>query len=178
MAIHPASFVDPRARLGAGVRVGILQESIILPGVSLTVLRRDLPTVAFTGGGLSTSDGDSLFVDALDIHTTSWRVTAGKHASVLGVVAGMGRDRYTSSSTVSAKVAARLAPPTPAVATGPLTVAQTVDRTNMFVDVNLLFLHAEIGRVSGDPVATYNTFSAPGSSDAKTYFSTGLRFGF
>jgi len=174
---YQVSVPNGSFKVGFGGRVGVVSEGTLMPAVAATWLRRDLPTVALTGGGLSTSNGDSLYVDGLDVHTTSWRVTAGKHASVLGVVVGMGKDRYESSASLHAAVAPN--PPAPGAQTGPLTVKQSVDRTNMFVDVNLLFIHAEAGRVTGDAVPTYNTFTTthPGSN-AKTYFSTGFRFGF
>lgn len=163
-------------KLGFGGRVGLMAEGPLTPAVAVTVLRRDLPTLALTGGALTTGDGDSLYVDSLDLHTTSWRVTAGKHAGPLGVVVGIGKDQYQSSSTLHATV------DNGAVSTGALTVSQKVDRTNMFVDVNLLFLHAEAGRVSGDAVPTFNHFTnssgSSSSSDSKTYFSAGFRFGF
>ena len=47
---------------GYGARVGLLSESIIVPGVSLTVMKRDLPTVDIAARSTAT---DSLFVTGL-----------------------------------------------------------------------------------------------------------------
>src|SRR6266550_1523381 len=49
-------------KLGYGARVGILQESLLVPGISVSYLRRDLPTLNIAGN----SGNDSLYVNNLD----------------------------------------------------------------------------------------------------------------
>jgi len=62
---------------------------------------------------------------------------------------------------------------------GPYTLSQKVTRANMFADFSLNFpfvkLAAEVGRVSGGKIDTYNTFSGKRPDDALTYASIGIR---
>jgi hypothetical protein len=64
---------------------------------------------------------------------------------------------------------------------GPYDLSQKVTRTNMFADFSINFpfvkLAAEIGRVSGGTIDTYNTFSGKRADDPLTYASVGLRIG-
>src|SRR6476660_993194 len=61
-------------KLGYGARVGILQESLLVPGISVSYLVRDLPTVNVTG----TTGNDALFVNNLSLNTKAWRAVASK----------------------------------------------------------------------------------------------------
>jgi hypothetical protein len=63
---------DGSLKIGYGARVGILQESLLVPGISVSYLRRDLPTVNIA----ATSNNDSLLVDNLSLKTNAWRVVA------------------------------------------------------------------------------------------------------
>ncbi len=165
-------------KLGYGARVGILQESLLVPGVSVSYLRRDLPTVNISAN----SGNDSLYVNNLSLKTKTWRVVASKSLLFLGLAAGFGQDKYESSTDVSAHVAARTVPPTPAANAGPVSLSQNLTRTNVFADVSmnlLLFkLTGEIGQVSGGTINTYNTFSGKQAADSRIYGSVGARFGF
>ncbi|MEX2325318.1 MAG: hypothetical protein WD553_00895, partial [Gemmatimonadaceae bacterium] len=166
-------------KFGFGARLGLLQESLLVPGVSVSYLRRDLPKIHMTARAQS----DSLQVRDLDIQTTSWRVMASKSFFMFGAAAGFGKDRYESSTVISARVASRLGPPpTPAVTAGPIDIEQKLSRTTMFLDLsmNLPFfkLVGEIGQVSGGDVETYNQFDGSKADDSRTYGSIGIRFGF
>lgn len=165
-------------KLGYGARVGILQESLLVPGVSVSYLVRDLPTVNIAGN----SGGDSLYVNNLSLKTKAWRVTASKSLLLFGLAAGFGQDKYDASTDVSAHVAARTIPPTGAANAGPISLSQSLTRTNVFADVSmnlLLFkLTGEIGQVSGGTINTYNTFNGKQPADSRIYGSVGARFGF
>src|SRR6267142_709621 len=52
-------------KLGYGARIGILQESLLIPGVAVSYLVRDLPTVSLTGN----SGNDSAYVNNLEVRT-------------------------------------------------------------------------------------------------------------
>jgi hypothetical protein len=171
-------------KLGYGARIGILQESLLVPGISVSYLRRDLPTVDLTAaanvGGLSTQD-DSLYVTGLSLKTKAWRVVASKSLILFGLAAGFGQDTYDASASVRAHVAAR--PPfSNASDAGPVALTQNLTRTNIFADVSmnlLLFkLTGEIGQVSGGTINTYNNFSGKQPADSRLYGSVGARFGF
>ena len=165
-------------KLGYGARVGILQESLLAPGISVSYLVRDLPTVNVAGA----SNNDSLYVNNLSLKTKAWRVVASKSLLFLGFAAGFGQDKYDASTDIGAHVAARTVPPSPAgnaVATG---LSQSLNRTNVFADLTmnllLLKLTGEIGQVSGGTINTFNTFSGKQAADSRIYGSVGARFGF
>jgi hypothetical protein len=166
-------------KLGYGVRLGVLQESLLVPGISVTYLRRDLPTVSIAANNSS----DTLKVNDLSLKTKAWRIVASKSLLMFGVAVGVGQDQYESSADVSASVAAR--PPFTssrftAAPTSP--ISQDLTRTNVFADLSLnllLFkLTGEIGQVSGGTINTYNTFSGKQAADSRIYGSVGARFGF
>src|SRR6476619_6043359 len=90
-------------KLGYGARVGILQESLLVPGVSVTYLKRDLPTDNITG----TVNSDSLYINDLSLKTTAWRAVASKSILIFGVAVGAGQDKYESSADIRAHLAAR-----------------------------------------------------------------------
>src|SRR3954468_6527142 len=166
-------------KLGYGARVGILQESLLVPGVSVSYLRRDLPTVNIAGN----SGNDSLYVNNFSLKTKAWRVTASKSLLLFGLAAGFGQDKYDASTDVSAHVAARPLPFNPPAANaGPISLSQNLTRTNVFADLSmnlLLFkLTGEIGQVSGGTINTFNTFSGKQAADSRIYGSVGARFGF
>lgn len=75
-----------------GARVGILRESFTLPGVSVSVSHRDVQRIHY--GNRLTGDG-SVTVDPT---VTSVRATVGKDLLSVGVMAGMGWDRYAGSA--------------------------------------------------------------------------------
>lgn len=165
-------------KLGYGARVGILQESLLVPGVSVSYVRRDLPTVNIAAN----SGNDSLYVNNFSLKTTAWRVVASKGLLLFGIAAGIGQDKYESSTDVSAHLAAQAVPPVPAFNSAPVSLSQNITRTNVFADLSmnlLLFkLTGEIGQVSGGTINTYNTFSGTQAADSRIYGSVGARFGF
>ncbi|MBA3579883.1 MAG: hypothetical protein H0W42_07855 [Gemmatimonadaceae bacterium] len=165
-------------KFGYGARLGLLEESLLVPGVSFSYLRRDLPKVNIT----ARTAGDSLQVRDLDIETTSWRIMASKSFFMFGIAAGGGKDRYESSTIISARTAARTIPPIPAQTAGPIDIKQKLSRTNLFLDLsfNLPFFKVvgEIGQVSGGDIETFNQFEGSKADDSRTYGSIGIRFGF
>ena len=167
---------DGSLKIGYGARIGLLSESILVPGVSLSYMKRDLPTV-----NVSANSGiaDSLFVTGLKMKTTSWRIEASKSLLMFGLFGGVGKDKYESSvDQVRASVGTPVIGRTSALANP---APQTMDRTNMFVGVklNLLFfkLAAEVGQATGGDVTTFNTFPSSAPDASRTYGSLGIRFG-
>ena len=158
--------------------MGILQESLLVPGIAVSYLVRDLPTLNIAGANGS----DSLYVNNLSLKTKAWRVTASKSLIFFGLAAGFGQDKYDASTDVGAHVAARTLPPSPAANAGPVSISQNLTRTNVFADASmnllLLKLTGEIGQVSGGTVNTYNQFSGKQAADSRIYGSIGARFGF
>jgi hypothetical protein len=165
-------------KLGFGARLGILQESLLIPGLSVSYLQRDLPTVDIT----SNFQGDTLQVNNLQVRTKAYRVVASKGILLFGLAIGAGRDKYESSASVRASVAPRTVPPTSRQNAGPLALSQSVTRTNVFADLSfnlpLFKIVGEIGQVSGGSINTYNTFSDNAADASRIYGSVGLRLGF
>lgn len=164
-------------QIGYGVRLGILQESIVVPGVSVTYLKRDLPTTTITG----TTNNNTLSVKNLTVNTAAWRVVASKSLLLFSFAAGGGMDTYDQSADISAVVNGSFNNvPVTGTATVPGT-AQSLKRTNYFFDAALnlpLFkIVGEVGQVSGGTVQTYNGFSGGRADKSQQYFSAGIRIG-
>jgi hypothetical protein len=166
---------DGRTKWGYGARVGIISESMVTPGISVTWLRRDLPRATITAAvnAPESSVPGSVAVENYDLQTTAWRVVASKNLLIVGLAAGIGQDKYSATAKATSNVAGL-------VSTTPVPVSVKPTRTNMFADVSLnltvLKIVAEVGRVSGGDVVTYNTFTKP-ANDPRFYGSLGVRLG-
>ena len=153
---------------GFGVRVGVLPEDGVLPGVSVSVMRRSIPRVGF--GDLAT--GDDVAAD-VRLSSTNVRLTAGKKFAVLAVAGGLGWSRYggDASATYDGGLA------------GPQTVVLELSQTRMlmFLDAGLDFglvkLVGEIGRQSGKDQQLGTTFTGFDDTKGTTFYSVGLRVG-
>ena len=160
---------DGSVKIGYGVRVGVLQEGLVTPGIGFSYVKRDLPTVDIH----ATSGTNSFDVTGLSVKTTSWRVTASKNLLLFGLAAGAGQDTYDSKASMRGTVAA---------VSRPASGSQSLTRTNYFADLSMnLFLAklvAEVGQVSGGDVQTYNTFSGKAADASRLYGSVGVRIGF
>lgn len=162
---------DGSLEIGYGARLGIMSETALTPGISVTYMERRLPTMDIT----ATAGGSSLSVRELDVKTTSWRVVASKSFLVFGVAVGIGQDRLDAGSSLTYNVDG-VRPEMP------FAFDITPKRTNGFVDISvtpfpLVRIVGELGRVSGGSVQTYNRFD-PAADDVRMYGSAGLRIGF
>ncbi|HEX6629562.1 MAG TPA: hypothetical protein VF048_00640, partial [Gemmatimonadaceae bacterium] len=160
---------------GFGARVGLVEESAVAPGVSVTYLRRSLPEVAVD----ALVDDDSLGVSDAKLTVDSWRLVAGKSFAMFGLSGGIGQDRYDAGASVSAVVnEGGDRHPT----TTPAAFSQKLTRTNAFADLSMnlavMRLVLEVGRVWGDDAPTFNTFAGTSPTEPRLYGSVGLRFGY
>lgn len=168
-------------KLGFGGRIGIVQESFVVPGVSLSFLNRNLPTVTILGTTAPTGTGgrDTLRIDTLKVRTTGIRLTASKNILIFGVAVGVGRDHYTSSGTIRSHVAPRAIFLPSGATAGPVGLGQEITRTNIFGDIsmNLPFLKivGEIGQVTGGDVPTFNRFNGKQADDSRIFGSIGIK---
>ena len=157
-------------KIGYGARVGLLEESLIVPGVGFSYMKRDLPTVNVT----AQSGTNSFDVTNLRVNTTSWRLTASKSLIMFGLAAGVGQDKLSSSAQIQGTVAT--------VPSTQFKGSQDLTRTTYFADLsmNLMMakLVAEVGSTSGGSVPTYNTFSGTEADASRLFGSLGLRIGF
>jgi len=166
---------DGQFKLGYGARLGIVEETYAMPGVSVSYMRRELPTIDV----VARPDDDTLSVSGARVRVDSWRLVAGKRFMALGLAAGVGQDRYDSQASVTAIVndeGVRTAMGTAAP------FAQELTRTNAFANLSLnlfvLRLVGEIGRTWGGDAETFNTFEGTSATEPRVYGSVGLRFGF
>lgn len=175
---------DGSFKFGWGARVGILEETMVVPGVSVTYLRRDLPNVDVLAAvnGANPSRRDTLGVEGLSVRTKAWRVVASKKLLVFGLAVGGGQDKYDSQAEFRGNVSSPIIGGVyKTQSVGPVALDQSLTRTNYFADLsfNLLVFRAvaEIGRVTGGSVQTFNSFGDKKADDARTYGSVGLKFG-
>jgi hypothetical protein len=164
---------DRNLQVGYGVRIGLLKESIVVPGVSFTYLKRDLPTTTITG----TSTDLNVLVQDTKVKTSAWRVVASKTLLTFGFVAGIGQDKYDDEANVSGTVRGAVVSSSQLIA-----MSQSLTRTNYFVDLLANFpvfkLVGEVGQVSGGTVNTFSEFETGRADKSRTYGSVGFRIAF
>ncbi|HET7583366.1 MAG TPA: hypothetical protein VFK13_00530 [Gemmatimonadaceae bacterium] len=161
-------------KVGYGARLGVLQESAIVPGVSVTWFRRDLPTLAMRGN----VEDDTVSLSSMRLNTTAWRVVVSKNLLLLGLAAGVGRDNYHTTTSVTYVVHDGGVVTRPAA---PIPLEEDPWRTNAFLDVTLNLpvfkVLGEVGRVSGGDLKTFNTFD-PDPNATRYYGTLGFRVQF
>jgi hypothetical protein len=162
---------------GYGVRVGLLEESAVTPGVSFAWVQRDLPTLSLTStvDASGTNPSGTIALNDFTINTSAWRITAAKSFLIFGISGGLGQDKYDANSSLTATVSA------PGNPTGTQSASLSMTRMNYFVGayVNLFIfkLEAEYGQVTGGTVpAAFNSFGADPAT-SRSYGTLGLRFG-
>lgn len=167
---------DGSLQLGYGARIGLLSESLLVPGVSLSVIKRDLPRVDV----FANSGSDTLGINGLKVTATSWRLAASKSLIMFSLGAGVGQDKFESRLD---SIHVNVGYPTSATRVSGSVAGQTqkLTRTNYFVNVGLSILvakiTAEVGQSTGGTVKTFNTFEGAQPTGARTYGSLGVRFG-
>ena len=119
---------------GAGVRVGVLRESFSLPGVTLSAMHYRTGTVRY--GEVDVSGARA----SLSPRATSIRAVVGRDLLAVGLVGGVGWDRYTGD----ARIEAATAPGQPAgtVEAGPESMRLT--RRYLFAGANYTWLVAQL----------------------------------
>ena len=169
--------LDPSSnfRFGYGVRIGLLSESIAFPGVSLTWIERDLPTIDVGINGSSVgASGSTIDINNMDVKTRAWRIVASKSLIAFSVAAGIGQDNYKQSATLTGTVKQF-----GISASQSLAADQTLSRTNLFgdfaVNLPLLKIVFEVGDALGGSVATFNSFTGGRADRSQFYGSLGLR---
>jgi len=132
--------LDPKSAAGValsyGVRVGVLQESSLVPGISVSYMRRKLPKVdlGYTPGN------DTLLVANTSVRAGSIRIVASKRLPLVGFAAGVGRDVIEGSSEINAVVNETvLGSAQRATVTLPF-LAEKVTRNTAFVNVSVSIL--------------------------------------
>ncbi len=155
--------------IGLGARVGLLEQSAVLPGISFSYMKRNLPTLDF---GFETDGGDQFNIDDFSVKTTSWRLSAQKNLLLFQLGAGIGSDTYDFSTTATGDVDGN--------AFG-FSAKESMTRTTMYGTLGLnLFLFkvvTEVGQVSGGDLATFNEFTEAADKN-RLYATVGIRISF
>lgn len=164
---------DGSLSIAYGLRVGLLEQSALIPGVAFSWMKRDMPTLNLSS---ATEDGDELSIDNLAIKSSSWRLSAQKNLLLFQLGVGIGQDTYDFNADVSASVNELGGP-----YTGSFNAAQEMKRNTMYgtLGVNLLLVKivAEVGQVSGGDAPTFHTYDT--AADASRLYGTlGVRISF
>jgi hypothetical protein len=168
--------IDPSGsgiKASYGVRVGLLQESAAMPGVSISYRYRKLPTTSIT----FSSGNDTLRVKNASIGTRSLRVVAGKHYKFVGVSGGFGRDEVKAESFFEGVIRDGAVN----ISTSLPTAQYNVTRNNAFASLSLGLPRAQlVGEIgwsaAGDIYETRNSFDGHKANDKYRYYSLGFSF--
>jgi hypothetical protein len=165
--------------LSYGVRIGALQESSLIPGLSISYLRRKLPTVSL--GYASTND--TISVRNLAATSNSVRLVASKRIAIFGFAAGIGRDQLENTAAVSAVVNETVQGVPLRAQVQLFDLRNSVTRNTAFVNASLGLLAArivgELGwSAAGDKDPTTNTFDGRMANEGYRYGSLGVTLRF
>ena len=153
--------------IGFGARIGVLEESDVVPGVAVSVMRRTVPRVGYG----NVAAGDEVAAD-VDLRATTLRLTAGKQVGMLAVAAGFGWSRYTGDAVATYDAG---------VGTGTIALELDQTRAMYFLDaglhVGLVRIVGEIGYQRGRDQRLGTTFAGYDDTSGTTFYSIGLRVG-
>jgi hypothetical protein len=156
--------------LGYGVRVGVIKGKAIVPSVTVSAMRRNIPRITF--GDVATGDNYSF---STNLDATNLRAVAGYKLAILAVGAGLGWDKYTSDARIS--FADQTVP-------GTLTVRRNLDNTRTMafltgaLDLPIINIGAEIGYQMGKSQNLKTSFSGNDPSASRLFAGAGIRLSF
>lgn len=158
-----------------GVRVGALQESSLVPGLSLSYMRRKLPTTSL--GYLSAND--SINVRNLAATSNSLRLVVSKRVAIFGFAAGVGRDDIENTAGVDAVVNELVLNQQARAVVSLFDLRNKVTRNTAFVNASLGLgvarLVGEFGwSAAGDADPTTNSFDGRQANEGYRFGSLGL----
>jgi hypothetical protein len=167
--------VSAKYAIAYGVRVGALQESAFVPGVSVSYLRRKLPTL----NADYTPSNDTLAVRNASLTANALRVVISKRLTIFGLAVGVGRDEIEGVTGVRAVVNEPVLGTSQRVAITFPTLQNKVQRNTAFVNASLGLIVArvvaEYGRSSAGTLReTLNTFGGHQANESYSYGSLGL----
>jgi hypothetical protein len=182
-------FGDNAFSWGAGARVGLIRESFVMPGVSVSLMYRSLGDVSFGDvcEGAEELDEDNRFDCDTDgdfgeiqfgLDNWSARAAVSKRLLGLGLTAGVGYDRFETSGDFAVRA------PGPPVGDEQIyrfnDVAVDNDRWSAFLDASFTLLIgslvAEVGWMQGsDPVENFPSTSDFDPKEGTFFGSVGAR---
>jgi hypothetical protein len=157
--------------LGYGARVGVLNGRGLLPAVSVSVMRRNIPRITY--GDLAAGDRYSYGVD---LHATNVRLIASKQLAVVDLAAGLGWDKYTGGAVI------RFRDPLTGIPQPDVPVKLNNSRVMSFVDLgvsmSVVKLTGEVGYQGGKDQKLATNFEDFDTTKGKFFAGLGLRVGF
>lgn len=161
--------------LSYGVRVGLIQESAFVPGLSLSWLRRRMPTLDLD----YTPSNDTLQARNIALTANTFRLVASKRFAAIGFAAGVGRDEITGTTGLRAIVNEPVAGGSGRAEIGFPALRESPKRTTAFVNASLgvpiARIVLELGRSrAGTLRETLNTFGDRRANEGYTYGSLGV----
>ena len=168
-----------RFKVGYGGRLGITRDAHLIPALSVSYIRRELPTAdisaSFEGG---TGGTDRLSLTGFTVSTEAIRASVSKKLGFIEIGGGAGRDTYDTRLNIGATVSE-----TGGTGTASFSLAQKTTRDVVYASLAfnfpLLKIAAEVGQASGGTVLnTFNTFVDGGQNDARRFATAGIRLSF
>lgn len=158
-----------------GLRLGVLQESAAIPGISVSYRKRKLPKTNFS----YQSNNDTLAVNSTVVQSSAWRLVAGKHYKFLGLVAGVGRDNLTSRSQFNGTI--NEPAPVNRLEVSAVLAQEKVKRNTAFFNLSVGLPRAQlVGEMGwsskGEIQQTVNSFDGRQANDGYRYYSLGFGF--
>jgi hypothetical protein len=157
--------------LGYGARLGLLRENGPLPAVAVSIMRRDLPQLAY--GDLA--EGDQ-YNYAVNLHATNLRVVASKQLMIFDVAAGLGWDKYTGDASVQFRdpVTSLVQPKIPF----DLNQSRVLGFLDAGINLSAVTLLGEVGYQGAKDQKLSTDFEDFDTTEGKFFASFGLRVGF
>ncbi len=161
--------------LSYGVRVGLLQESAFVPGISLSWMRRKVPTLELD----YTPSNDTLQARNISLTADAFRLVASKRFALIGFAAGLGQDKIDGVAGLRSVVNEPVGGGSSRAEISFPTLTESPTRNTAFVNASLGVPIArfvlEIGRSSAGTLReTLNTFGGRRANEAYTYGSLGV----
>ncbi len=157
--------------LGYGARVGLMRGTGPLPHISVSAMRRDVPTIIY--GDVA---GGNTYGYSMNLHGTNLRLIASKQVAVLDLAGGLGWDKYTGNAIIQFRdpITSTLQPNVP--------VNLNNSRVLGFVDAGLSLsmvrLTGEVGYQGGKDQNLSTDFENLDTTQGKFFAGLGLRVSF
>jgi hypothetical protein len=157
--------------LGYGARIGLLRGMGPLPNVSMSIMRRDIPTITY--GDVPGGDGYSYGVN---LHATNLRLVASKQVAVLDMAAGLGWDKYTGDAVIQFRdpITTVIQPNVPVS----LSSSRVLGFVNAGVSMSMVRLTGEVGYQGAKDQNLSTTFEDFDTTKGKLFAGLGLRVSF
>lgn len=162
---------DTAIGLGYGARIGLLRETGLLPAVSVSIMRRDIPQIIY--GDVPAGDRYSYGVD---LHATNLRLVASKRLLLFDLAGGFGWDKYTGDAVIRFRDPIT-GIPQPAVPVE-LDNSRVLTFVNAGMSLSVVRLTGEVGYQGGRDQHLSTEFEDFDTTMGKFFAGLGLRVGF